>query len=357
VLTVSGTIPSDLAQRVASGRQPRADYVELAAALDADIVDYERAIAMAGPFGRVLSRVLGRDVTLALACFRERRHRETLFTDSERVGLLLACLLRFTRRRGRARHAMIAHRLSAPSKLWLHRLMGLRRAIDRVFVYATSQQDVAVDILGYAPGQVVLTPFMVDTAFWAPEAVDRSTARSRPMICAVGQELRDYVTLAKATRDVDVDVVIAAASPWSKRRDDTENLDPPTNVTVVRLDQFELRQLYADAAFTVVHVVDTDFQAGITAILESMAMGRAVICTRTTGQTDTIRDGETGRYVGPGDVAGLRAVIDSLLDDPRESDRIGAAGRRWAEEHADIEVYATRLATAIATLHTGRPLS
>ena len=146
------------------------------------------------------------------------------------------------------------------------------------------------------------------------------------MICAVGQELRDYPTLADAVRGLDVDVVIAAASPWSKRADTSSGLDVPPNVTVSGFNLFDLRQLYADAAFVVVPLQETDFQAGITTILEGMAMGRAVVCTRTTGQIDTIVDGETGIYVPPADEQALRSAIERLLADPDEAARLGAAG-------------------------------
>jgi len=50
------------------------------------------------------------------------------------------------------------------------------------------------------------------------------------------------------------------------------------------ISQFELRQVYADSAFVVIALFDVNFQAGITAILEAMAMERAVICSRTPGR-------------------------------------------------------------------------
>ena len=47
-------------------------------------------------------------------------------------------------------------------------------------MYASSQKDVAVDVLGYRPERVMLTPFMVDTAFWRPEqAPSRDRASDR----------------------------------------------------------------------------------------------------------------------------------------------------------------------------------
>jgi glycosyltransferase involved in cell wall biosynthesis len=144
-------------------------------------------------------------------------------------------------------------------------------------------------------------------------------------------------------RGLDVDVVVAAASPWSKRADSSSGVDLPPNVHVAAYDHHALRQLYADAALVVVPLVENDFQAGITTILEGMAMAKAVVCTRTTGQQDTIVDGETGRYVPPGDPDALRSAIECLLGDPDEAGRLAANGRSWACAHADTRVYADRL--------------
>ena len=97
----------------------------------------------------------------------------------------------------------------------------------------------------------------------------------------------------------------------------------------MQLGFVDLRQLYADARFVVMPLHDVEFQAGVTTILEAMAMGKAVVCSRTRGQTDVIIDGATGVYVPPGDAAALRAAIRGLLDDPDRADEIGARGRRY----------------------------
>jgi glycosyltransferase involved in cell wall biosynthesis len=89
---------------------------------------------------------------------------------------------------------------------------------------------------------------------------------------------------------------------------------------------------------------NVEFQAGVTAILEAMAMGKAVICTRTPGQTDVIIEGETGLYVPAGDDAALRAAIQHLLDLPAEAQRMGHNGRRLVEQTMSLDAYTTRLA-------------
>lgn len=345
LLTVSGYIPEELDGDVRSGRRPRADYVEMATAMDADVVDHGDALA--GRLGRLAARLGGADAAMALLCLRRRNAYDVIVSDGEGVGLLYAALSGFVRRR--PAHVMIGHRLSPPKKVWLHRALRLHRAVDRVVVYSTAQRDVASRRLGYRPEQIVLTPFMVDPRFWTPEGVT-PVERPRPMICSAGQELRDYAALVDAVRGLDVDVVLAAASPWSRRADRARQLDVPPNVTVTSLDLFSLRQLYADASFVVVPLDETDFQAGITTILEAMSMGRAVVCSRTKGQTDTIRDDQTGIYVPPGDASALRDAIERLLARPEEAERLGRQARRWVEEHASIDHYAATFGAIVREL-------
>jgi glycosyltransferase involved in cell wall biosynthesis len=340
LLTVSGTIPAGIRDAIASGQRPRADYFEMSHGFGADIIDHAAARAGTGRIGRLVARLAGDDVLLAWACLRRSTRYRTIFTDSERVGYPFAALCRLGRRR--TRHVMIGHRLSPPKKVLVHRLLGLRRRIDHVVVYASTQRDVATERLGYRADQVTLTPFMVDTEFWRRNGLE-ITPRPRPLICAVGQELRDYPALAEAVRELDVDVTIAAASPWSRRNDSSAGANLPDNVTAAGFGLFDLRQLYAESSFVVVPVVKTDFQAGITSILEAMSMGLAVICTRTSGQTDTVVDGETGIYVPPGDTAALRTAIERLLRDTDERARLGANAQRWARMHADIGSYVKRL--------------
>jgi glycosyltransferase involved in cell wall biosynthesis len=347
LLTVSGVIPPTLADDIARGVRPRADYLEIAAALDADLIDHT---AIPSPLRKLLDRVGATAVGFAIACFRRRKHYDVIFTDSEAVGMVYAALSLLVWRR--PRHVMIAHRLSPPKKVLVHQLLSLRRRIDHVLVYATTQRDVAIKRLGYAPERVTVTPFMVDTAFWSSDAAPRRD-RERPLISAAGQELRDYPTLAEAARDLDADVVLAAASPWSKRSNTAADLDIPPNVTVTSLPPDGLRQLYADSDVVAVPLEETDFQAGITTILEAMSMRRAIVCTRTTGQTDTIVDEVTGLYVPPGDVAAMRTAIGRLLADAALRERLATAARRWVEEHADIEVYAQRLADIVRRVGAG----
>lgn len=68
------------------------------------------------------------------------------------------------------------------------------------------------------------------------------------------------------------------------------------------------------------------------AALESSAMEVPVVASRVGGLPETVRDGQTGLLVPPGDSDALAdAIVELLLDEPRRR-AMGAAGRRMVAE-------------------------
>ncbi|MCA9971920.1 MAG: glycosyltransferase family 4 protein [Anaerolineales bacterium] len=362
LLTVSGTIAPDLVTDIQAGRRPLADYVALSTTLDADLLDYPAARARAGWFGRFLERLGGPNLLLAWVCFRLNASYDVIFTDGEQIGIFLALFTKFLGRgKPRARHLMIVHILSVGKKTLFFDWLGIHSHVDTFFCYSTWQKKFIEQRWRVPPERVVFTPFMVDDHFFSAAQADltdpiiaelRDLADGRPILCSVGLEFRDYPTLIEAVRGLDVHVVIAAGSPWSKRADSTADQSIPPNVTVRRFTQYELRQLYLHSAFVVMPLYNVNFQAGVTAILEGMAMGRAIVCSRTPGQTDVLVHGQTGLYVPPEDPAALRAAITRLLQDPAEAARLGQNGRRLIEQEMNLDHYTTRLA---AHVHPAAP--
>lgn len=346
LLTVSGTIDPAIEGKIARGERPRADYLELARGFDADLIDYARARREGGGLGKLIEKVGGRNALLAWACWRKRGQYRVIFTDGEQVGIPLALLLKFLGRGPlKTRHLMVVHILSVGKKMLFFDKLKIHSHVDRFLVYSTWQKTFIEERWNVPDRRVIFTPFMVDDRFFSTASLPTSNVQqpTSKTICAVGLERRDYPTLMQAVRDLDVQVVIAAASPWSKQSDSTERAEVPANVTVKKFTQYELRQLYADSAFMVMPLYNVNFQAGVTAILEAMAMERAVICSHTPGQTDVIIDGENGLYVPPEDAAALRQAIVSLLNNPAEAARLGRNGRKLIETQMNLDRYVDRL--------------
>ncbi len=345
LLTVSGNVPSDIRQQVAAGNRPRADYMELADELDADVLDYTGASERAGWIGTLLARLGWFNLLLAYACWASRKDYAAIVTDGEQIGLPLAALLKIFGG-PRPSHIMIVHVISVRKKMAFLDYLSVQNQIDIFLVYSRHQKKFIEDRWGIDDDRVIWTPFMVDDVFFAPDKV-QAFRGARPRICAVGLERRDYPTLLEAVRGLDCDVIIAAASPWSKYKDSSKARSLPQNVRRKKFSQYDLRQVYADFEFLVMPLEPVDFQAGVTAMLEAFAMGKPIVCSDVPGQRDVVVDSVNGLYAKAGDPAGLRACILRLLEAPRDCARMGASGRRLVENEMNLDRYVERLAEIV----------
>lgn len=72
------------------------------------------------------------------------------------------------------------------------------------------------------------------------------------------------------------------------------------------------------------------------ALLEAMASGVPCIASRVGGMREVLESGVSGLHVEPGDVAGLRAAVQSLVVDASLAARLGAAGSERARDLFDV---------------------
>jgi glycosyltransferase involved in cell wall biosynthesis len=347
LILAAGRFDEKLKAEIAADREPRLDVFQLGQELAADVLDYLDVERSTHPLVQLTARTAGKSPALALLGYLRRKDYDTFFTTGEDIGLPLSALLKLSP--GRYSHTMIAHTLFPPSKQAFFKVGKVGSTFDRILVYSTSEERNLLDFLGVKPAQVQRIYYHADQKFFRPDVGTREAG----LICSAGQLLRDYDCLIEAVRGMNVRVQIAAGSPWID-----QTLRPtsplPENVTWGKLNRFELRDLYARAAFTVVPIKQNPYQTGIATILEMMSMGKCVIASRTQGQTDTIVDGVTGIYVPPGDSKALRGAIERVLGNPDEAERIGRAAREFIEKEAGLDVFVERVTSAVRSGHAAR---
>jgi glycosyltransferase involved in cell wall biosynthesis len=78
-------------------------------------------------------------------------------------------------------------------------------------------------------------------------------------------------------------------------------------------------------------------------VLEALACGLPVVSTASGGPADYVIPGKNGFLVPVGDVHALAENMLALLEKPEEASRMGAAGRRTAEEHFSVDVIGRQL--------------
>ena len=73
------------------------------------------------------------------------------------------------------------------------------------------------------------------------------------------------------------------------------------------------------------------------AVVEAMAMGKAVVATTTGGLPEVVAQGETGLLVPPGDAESLAVTVVSLLVDRDRRERMGRNGKARAQERFSLD--------------------
>jgi glycosyltransferase involved in cell wall biosynthesis len=348
-----------------------ADYTALKKALQGEILDWNDIAR--SRWAKPLAKFGGKGLALAVLAFARRQRYGLFYCDSENNALPLALLLKLSRTKNKPL-LTIGHWITPRKKAMLIKWLRLHSHISTIFVHSSVQYNKGIDQLGIPANRIQMLPYQVDTEFWKLENANPARPDQKPYICTVGLEFRDYPTLIEAVRGLEIELKIAAASHWSKRKNTALEVDLPSNVSVRSYNYVELRDLYAGSSFVVVPLYDVDFQAGITVILEAMALGKAVIVTRSEGQGDTIVGqgqpiagrsiegkfsamfggneiegvaGPTGCYVAPANVDEMRRTIQYLIDHSDEAAAMGVRGRRTVETLMNVEQFAARIRRAV----------
>lgn len=306
--------------------------------LGCDVAD-EQFVARAPRIRRLLYRALPIFVAQVIETWAVRRRYDVVVTWGERLTLLYAALLLLTF--VHTPHVALMYWISPSKKALLLRLTQAR--IDRILIWSQAQRNFAVRRLRIPAAKVILMPYLVDQRFWRPLGTPTD------QIAAVGNEMRDYTTLVAAMQGLDLPCEVIASrwalSPEVQMMQDEGRL--PAGVTIHNASYTELREVYARSRFVVVPLKPSDTNHGLTVILEAMAMGKPIICSRVRGHIDVIQAGDTGVFVEQGDAEALRVAIERLWNDPQQAERMGAAARRYVEERHCLEDFVAHVKVAV----------
>ena len=102
-------------------------------------------------------------------------------------------------------------------------------------------------------------------------------------------------------------------------------------------------------AMDVIVVATTTPEPAALALMETMAVARPIVATRTGGTPEIVVDGETGLLFPPGDAAALGRHLVTLLRDSSLRARMGRAGRERMEGRFSRERHIVQIAELYAS--------
>ncbi|HVY25555.1 MAG TPA: glycosyltransferase family 4 protein [Polyangiaceae bacterium] len=351
-IVVGGTISENRRKAAQTGEQPRVDVLEMEQRFSAKVYDHDWLKARAEDewATRLLVRAFGRfgrlSEALALRLAVEAPHHDAIYATGEDVGLLLGLILRVApvRRPKLVMRVEQLHYGRTPLRKGLYRAFtrlagsGVDKFVCRTHAYERYLRDE----LRFRPESVTFAPEPVDQNFFDPARVEQGRpdfVPKGPFVFSAGLEFRDYDTLVAAARDLPLEVVIAAGSPWSHNRYEMKDGVQPQNVIMRRFTPREMRELYARAEAVVVPLFPSLRACGMNVINESSQMNCPVIATRTEGLESYIVDGGNGVLVSAGDVASLRSAIMAVVGKKEDFKDMTSRAHTRTTTEAPLERY------------------
>lgn len=334
---------AELKNKRETSQLPRVDYLELNKFSGSTIINYSLYNNLfAGKFLRYFETFLRSDITLGIKGFLESKKFKTVLAMSERVGIPLAFIRKFQKQK---KPLIFMFKAWSQRQDKAFRLFNLFSQVDLTIVHSKFFKNFLCDRFMISDEKIKFVPYCaVDQNFFNP--IDKELS----YIFSLGElRGRDYKTLFKAMEDVDAELKVAASGRWYAREKKPALFAKLANNIEVggRYLPNQLRDMYAGAYFVVLPIYDVIFSAGATALLEAMAMGKAVIVSKSRGILDYVEDGKTGIFVEPGNPDDLREKIRYLLDHPEEAERLGKSAREKIEKEMNIDIYVEKLANII----------
>jgi glycosyltransferase involved in cell wall biosynthesis len=340
VLLLSGVNISNVIKKPTEAPIPDFEYLKQAlhpAIIDTHVVENTSNLIL-----KTIKRMTGLPWSIALLALFKAHHYDVIIATGEDVGLRLAFLFNIFGKR--APLIMTCHNVATRRPSFFLEKLGAGASIQTFQCLSDTQANMLMNRFGVNIDKIQLIYWHIDHNFFRP----MMDVQIKNQICSAGMASRDYATLIAAIRDLDIEVKIAADSPWFKQELNISQNDLPPRVEVRSYGTYQaLRNLYAESLFVVIPLFDVPFSAGYTVILEAMAMGKTPIVSRIKQQDDFIIDGWNGLYVEPGNISELHSRIQFLLQNPDEAKRMGDNARKTIEDRFTLNHYVQRMCTAV----------
>lgn len=219
------------------------------------------------------------------------------------------------------------------------------RAASLVVNLSDVQRDDLLELSGLPEDRVATVRLGTDATFFTP-----SSRPTEDLVLTVGNDLaRDFRTFCDAVAPLQVEGRVATLPR------NVTGAVLPANVTAALATPLELRDLYARAGCVVISqhgdaYHDGTEHGGTQALLEAMAMAKAVVLTERAPLREYVDDDVTALVVPPKDPEALRAAVERVLGDAALRARLGAAARARVEREFTTRHMAERFRPVLEAL-------
>jgi len=222
-------------------------------------------------------------------------------------------------------------------------------AVNLLFYLARVQKK---DYEKYYPeiiGRTKFIPFGLDIDRFEPQNISPDN-----YIISLGYgglDSRDWPTLFEAFGKLNgkIDLVVIGKESFSKN--ELNGLSLPEGVRTIPFSPLETFKKYIESSlFVILPLPYRAHSHGQMSLLESMALGKAVIVAKTPGVVDYIEDGKNALFYELANSFDLKEKIEFLLNNPSEIERLGANARKSVELYYNEKNMAQNIYFAVKDL-------
>lgn len=169
---------------------------------------------------------------------------------------------------------------------------------------------------------------------------------------STGKENRDVDTLMKAFLETDasLEIYISKTCGSINYEEKLGQYSPCDRIKIHYTNgviPYILAQIVATKQFVVIPCLEYSYTVGLTTLVEALALGMPVICTKNPYYEMDIDEEQIGVTVAYGDVQGWRNAINFLMDNPIIAKNMGENARRLAEKSFNLEVFSKEVAISL----------
>jgi glycosyltransferase involved in cell wall biosynthesis len=210
---------------------------------------------------------------------------------------------------------------------------------NRAVAVTTPSQYQANEIInrrGWQASRVRVIPNPISPDIWKAALTDAHNGRSEPIVLYTGRlapvkGIETLLEIAKRVHHDDPTVTFVLAGPWQMPRPPKMyglDLNRKSEYGVLWIGPQKPGELVAWYKRAMLFVMPSYYESFGISVVEAMAFGLPVVCTRAGGIPETVDDEVTGLIVEPGNSFQLAESISQLLRDSQRRARLGLAGQK-----------------------------
>jgi len=278
----------------------------------------------------------------AILAFNKGKKYNAVISHGAQSGLVYSLLNRFRKKERRPLHIIIdvgAMNGGRNNRIEISLIRWALKSHPAIIYHASVQQKLYETVYRGLIRQSRFIPFGVNTEEFYP--LNLPTA---DYVLSFGYSKRDYPTLLDAWKEINTSTQLYIIG-------DSSIINQNNIVSLPKSSVSALKKYIAGSLFVIIPLPVFNYSYGQMSFLQSMAMGKPVIVTKTPSSTDYLQNAQGIFFVNPYDKIDMKNKIEYLLTHKDQLNDLGTKARQDIENcHLDEQTMAERINEFIKTL-------